>query len=173
MVDVRCGPVERCNTFRFDGDYIGNDHQQQPSQQRHIHLQSGDLENLNDAYAGSCRTKSGLKNSHEPFSFTSLTQSMDGDPPRSNHRHHHHHLDSSQLHLLAHHQQQQQPANHRQRLSPSSKQRYRHRHAAAAAASRTSLLHPSRFGREYLASSDEELSRSAAAAEALMLWQRR
>jgi len=34
-------------------------------------------------------------------------------------------------------------------------------------------LSTSRLGREYLASSDEELSRSAAAAEALMLWQKR
>jgi len=161
MVDVRCEQVERCNTFRFDNDYGADD-------QHHIHLPSSDLEDLKDVDE-SRRQRSCLRNSHDPLTSRSLGHEVDGNLLQSNH-----HPQSFQLHHFPHHpyqsqQQQQQP---RQRLSPSH-HRSRHRQKMSSSATRTSLLHPSRLGREYLASSDEELSRSAAAAEALMLWQKR
>jgi len=157
MVDVRCTQLEVCNTFRFDNDY-------NPDDQQRIYIQSGD-----DDVDESHRPRSCLKCSYDPLTSTSLSHAVEGDLPQSNHHPH-----SSQLHLLTHHhhQQQQQHQYHHQRRPSPTHHRYRHRHTSSAAA-RTSLLHPSRIGREYLASSDEELSRSAAAAEALMLWQKR
>jgi len=163
MVDVRCEQLEICNTFRLDNGYNTDD-------QQHIHLHSVDpdldLDDLQDIDA-SRRRKSCLKSTYDPLTSRSASQTVDGDLPQANH-----HSQSSQLHLLHHHHhQQQQQQQHHRRLSPSH-HRYRHRHMTSSS-TRTSLLHPTRLGREYLASSDEELSRSAAAAEALMLWQKR
>ena len=147
MVDVRCQQVEICNTFRFDNGYHTDDPQ-------HIHLHSRhlDLDDLKDIDE-SRQQRSCLKSSHDPLTSTSLGHAVDGDLPQSNHHPH-----SSQQHLLPHHrhhrqaqQQLQQQQHHRQRQSPLH-HRYRHRHATSSSATRTSLLHPSRFGREYLAS---------------------
>jgi len=181
MVDVRCDQLEICNTFRLDNDYATDD-------QQHIDLHSADLdlgfdlEHIKDEDVD--RSRSCLK---DPLtSRSSDNQTMDGELPQSNHHHRHQHFahSSSQLRLnhLHHHYQQQQPQQQQQQQQQSTRQhrlsplhhRYRHRRKASyTAAPRTSLLHPTRLGREYLASSDEELSRSAAAAEALMLWQKR
>ena len=153
---MRCEQVERCNTFRFDNDHNADD-------QQHIHLQPCDLDLEGFKDISRLRLKG---NSHDPLTSRSLGHAMDGDAVRSNHNPH-----ASHPHLLHHHHHQQQQ-QHMQRLSPVH-HRHRHRRKTSLATTRTSLLHPSRLGREYLASSDEELSRSAAAAEALMLWQKR
>lgn len=162
MVDVRCEQTEICNTFRFDNGYdTADDHQ-------HIHLHSGDfdLEDFKDIDK-SGRRKSCMKSSYDLLTSRSLA---DGEILQPNHDTY-----SSPVHLHRHHHHHNQQQQYsKQRTSPTP-HRHRHRHIAmsSAAAARTSLLHPSRFGREYLASSDEELSRSAAAAEALILWQKR
>jgi len=153
MVDVRCEQVERCNTFRFDNDYSPDD------QRRYICLPSSefdveDLKTIDELR----RKKSCLKNSHDPLTSRMLGHEVDGDLPQSNH---HPHL--PQLHLISQHhhhqQQQQQRQKHpRQRLSPFH-HRYRHRQKMSGADTGTSLLHPSRLGREERHRSDPSLGR--------------
>jgi len=144
MVDVRCEQMERCNTFRFDHDYDAEDPQ-------HIHLPSSqmdDVEGFRDVDELR-RKKSCLRNAPPELPPTSPGSLEDGELPQSNH---HPPPNLSQLHLLPqHHHQQPRPRPHqhhpRQRLSPVH-HRYRHRQKTSSADTRTSLLYPSRLGRQ-------------------------